>query len=206
MALTEAFARTVGRIAAAALLVVFLPFMAVISAAILLAMGGPVIFRHRRIGLHGKPFTFYKFRTMTAELGPDGRLLPDAARLTSLGLFLRKTSLDELPQLWNILLGDMSFVGPRPLLPQYLSRYSEHQMRRHEVRPGITGFAQIHGRNAIAWEQKFDRDVWYVDHRSLCLDLQIVWLTVCRVLRRDGISRQGHATMPEFLGANGLEK
>ncbi|HXK02684.1 MAG TPA: sugar transferase, partial [Verrucomicrobiae bacterium] len=129
-----------------------------------------------------------------------GRLLPDEQRLTPLGRFLRRTSLDELPQLWNVLKGDMSLVGPRPLLPEYLPRYNSHQRRRHEVKPGITGWAQIHGRNTLAWERKFDLDVWYVDHRSLWLDIKILWLTVLKVIRREGISQNGHATMPEFTG------
>ncbi|HTX64229.1 MAG TPA: sugar transferase, partial [Opitutaceae bacterium] len=129
-----------------------------------------------------------------------GRLLPDEQRLTPLGRFLRRTSLDELPQLWNVLKGDMSLVGPRPLLPEYLPRYNSHQRRRHEVKPGITGWAQIHGRNTLAWERKFDLDVWYVDHRSLWLDIKILWLTVRKVIRREGISQNGHATMPEFTG------
>jgi lipopolysaccharide/colanic/teichoic acid biosynthesis glycosyltransferase len=138
---------------------------------------------------------------MSSQTGPDGRLLPDSRRLTPIGRFLRKTSLDELPQFWNVLRGEMSFVGPRPLMPEYLPRYSARQQRRHEVRPGITGWAQVHGRNAISWEEKFDRDVWYIDHRSLLLDLRIAGLTLLAIARRRGISQAGHATMPEFTGS-----
>jgi len=169
-------------------------------AIIRLALGRPVLFRQTRIGLCEKPFTFFKFRTMTDARDASGALLPDEQRLTAFGRFLRATSLDELPQLWNVLRGDMSLVGPRPLLPQYVSRYNAHQRRRHEVKPGITGWAQINGRNAITWEEKFDLDVWYVDHQSLWLDLKILWLTMLKVVRRDGISQSGYATMPEFMG------
>ena len=163
-------------------------------------LGSPVFFRQVRPGLHGKPFEMVKFRTMTSERGPDGQLLPDAVRLTPFGRFLRATSLDELPELWNVLKGDMSLVGPRPLLMEYLPLYTSEQARRHEVRPGITGWAQVNGRNAISWEDKFALDVWYVDHRSLWLDMRILWLTVRKVLVRDGISAAGEATMPRFEG------
>ncbi len=163
-------------------------------------LGSPVFFRQVRPGLHGKPFEMVKFRTMTSERGPDGQLLPDAMRLTPFGRFLRATSLDELPELWNVLKGDMSLVGPRPLLMEYLPLYTPEQVRRHEVRPGITGWAQVNGRNAISWEDKFQLDVWYVDHRSLWLDIKILWLTVKKVLVRDGISAAGEATMPKFTG------
>jgi lipopolysaccharide/colanic/teichoic acid biosynthesis glycosyltransferase len=163
-------------------------------------LGSPVFFRQVRPGLHGKPFEMVKFRTMTSERGPDGQLLPDAVRLTPFGRFLRATSLDELPELWNVLKGDMSLVGPRPLLMEYLPLYTSEQARRHEVRPGITGWAQVNGRNAISWEDKFALDVWYVDHRSLWLDVRILWLTVRKVLVRDGISAAGEATMPKFEG------
>jgi lipopolysaccharide/colanic/teichoic acid biosynthesis glycosyltransferase len=146
-----------------------------------------------------------KFRTMTSDRGPDGQLLPDAARLTPFGLFLRATSLDELPELWNVLKGDMSLVGPRPLLMEYLPLYTPEQGRRHAVRPGITGWAQVNGRNAISWEDKFMLDVWYVDHRSLWLDIKILWLTVKKVLVRDGISAEGEATMPRFTGTSTQE-
>ena len=180
---------------------VLLPVMAAISAVIFCVMGAPVIFRHRRLGYRARIFTLYKFRTMSSQTGPDGRLLPDSRRLTPIGRFLLKTSLDELPQFWNVLRGEMSFVGPRPLMPEYLPRYSARQQRRHEVRPGITGWAQVHGRNAISWEEKFDRDVWYIDHRSLLLDLRIAGLTLLAIARRRGISQAGHATMPEFTGS-----
>jgi lipopolysaccharide/colanic/teichoic acid biosynthesis glycosyltransferase len=163
-------------------------------------LGRPVLFRQVRPGLQGRPFTMVKFRTMTDELGPDGALLPDAQRLTPFGRFLRATSLDELPELWNVLRGEMSLVGPRPLLMEYLPLYSPEQARRHEVRPGITGWAQVNGRNAISWDEKFAMDVWYVGHRSLWLDLYILWLTVHKVIVRDGISAVGDATMPPFTG------
>ncbi len=164
-------------------------------------LGSPVLFRQVRPGLHGRPFMMVKFRTMTDERGADGELLPDAQRLTSFGRFLRATSLDELPELWNVLRGEMSLVGPRPLLMEYLPLYSPEQARRHEVRPGITGWAQVNGRNALSWEERFKLDVWYVDHRSLWLDLRILWLTVRKVIVREGISAQGEATMPKFTGS-----
>ena len=164
-------------------------------------LGSPVLFRQTRPGLHGKPFKMVKFRTMTDARGPDGQLLPDAERLTAFGRFLRSSSFDELPELWNVLKGDMSLVGPRPLLMEYLPLYSPEQARRHEVRPGITGWAQVNGRNALSWEDKFLLDVWYVDHRSLWLDIKILWLTVRKVLVRDGISAKGEATMPKFTGS-----
>jgi lipopolysaccharide/colanic/teichoic acid biosynthesis glycosyltransferase len=163
-------------------------------------LGSPVLFRQVRPGLHGQPFMMVKFRTMTDERGADGELLPDAQRLTAFGRFLRATSLDELPELWNVLCGEMSLVGPRPLLMEYLPLYSPEQARRHEVRPGITGWAQVNGRNALSWEERFKLDVWYVDHRSLWLDLRILWLTVRKVVVREGISAQGEATMPRFTG------
>lgn len=163
-------------------------------------LGSPVFFRQVRPGLHGQPFEMVKFRTMISECGPDEQLLPDAMRLTPFGRFLRATSLDELPELWNVLKGDMSLVGPRPLLIEYLPLYSLEQARRHEVRPGITGWAQVNGRNAISWADKFALDVWYVDHRSLWLDVRILWLTVRKVMLRDGISAAGEATMPKFEG------
>ena len=165
-------------------------------------LGSPVLFRQVRPGLNGKPFEMVKFRTMTDERGADGALLPDAQRLTPFGLFLRASSLDELPELWNVLKGDMSLVGPRPLLMEYLPLYTPEQARRHEVRPGITGWAQVNGRNAISWEEKFALDVWYVDHLSLWLDMRIVWMTVRKVLVRDGISAEGEATMPRFTGGH----
>ena len=164
-------------------------------------LGSPVFFTQVRPGMHGKPFKMVKFRSMTSERGPDGQLLPDAVRLTPFGRWLRATSLDELPELWNVLKGDMSLVGPRPLLTEYLPLYSPEQARRHQVRPGITGWAQVNGRNAISWEAKFKLDVWYVDHRTLWLDIKVLWLTVKKVLVRDGISAEGEATMPKFAGS-----
>jgi lipopolysaccharide/colanic/teichoic acid biosynthesis glycosyltransferase len=168
-------------------------------------LGRPVFFMQARPGKHGKPFQMVKFRTMTAERGPDGQLLPDADRLTTFTRFLRSTSLDELPELWNVLKGDMSLVGPRPLLMEYLPLYTPEQARRHEVRPGITGWAQVNGRNAIGWEDKFELDVWYVDHRSFWLDIKILWLTVQKVVVRDGINADGEATMPGFKGSKKKE-
>lgn len=165
-------------------------------------LGSPVFFTQVRPGMHGKPFKMVKFRSMTSECGPDGQLLPDAVRLTAFGRWLRATSLDELPELWNVLKGDMSLVGPRPLLMEYLPLYSAEQVRRHEVRPGITGWAQINGRNAISWESKFKLDVWYVDNRTLWLDIKVLWQTVKKVVVRDGISAEGEATMPKFTGGN----
>lgn len=164
-------------------------------------LGSPVLFRQIRPGLHGQPFEMVKFRTMTDARGPDGALLPDAERLTPFGRFLRSTSLDELPELWNVLKGDMSLVGPRPLLMEYLPLYSPEQARRHAVRPGVTGWAQVNGRNAISWDEKFALDTWYVDHQSLTLDMKILWLTVKKVLVREGISAAGEATMDKFTGS-----
>ena len=163
-------------------------------------LGRPVFFRQTRPGLHGRQFEMVKFRTMTDARGPDGKLSPDAERLTAFGRFLRASSLDELPELWNVLKGDMSLVGPRPLLMEYLPLYSPEQARRHEAHPGITGWAQVNGRNALSWEEKFKLDVWYVDHRSLWLDVKILCLTVRKVLVREGISADGEATMSKFTG------
>jgi len=188
---------------AAAGLLLSSPLLLAVAAAIRLRMGAPVLFRQVRPGLHGRPFEVLKFRTMSEAAGPDGRPLPDAERLTALGRLLRRTSLDELPQLWNVLRGDLSLVGPRPLLMRYLSRYSPEQARRHEVCPGITGWAQVNGRNALTWEEKFRLDVWYVEHWSLALDLRILALTAWRVLRGAGVAQAGHATMPEFMGRQG---
>lgn len=165
-------------------------------------LGSPVIFKQQRPGLYGKPFYIYKFRTMTDERDEHGNLLPDEVRLTTTGKIIRKLSLDELPQLLNVLKGEMSFVGPRPLLMKYLPLYTEEQSRRHEVRPGITGWAQVNGRNAISWEEKFQLDVWYVDHQSLHLDLKIIFLTILKVFKTEGINQQGQATMEEFRGNN----
>ena len=163
-------------------------------------LGSPVLFRQVRPGLGGRPFEMVKFRTMTDARGPDGHPLPDADRLTPFGHFLRSSSLDELPELWNVLRGEMSLVGPRPLLERYLDRYTPEQARRHDVRPGITGLAQVSGRNALSWEDRFALDVWYVDHQSLLLDLKILARTVLKVIGREGVSAAGHATMPEFTG------
>jgi len=163
-------------------------------------LGSPILFRQTRPGQHAKPFVMLKFRTMTNACRMDGTLLPDAERLTPFSLFLRSTSLDELPELWNVLKGDMSFVGPRPLLMEYLPLYSPEQARRHEVCPGITGWAQVNGRNAISWEEKFKLDVWYVDHRSFWLDLKILWMTLNKVFMREGISQDGQATIEVFRG------
>ena len=183
-----------------ALLLLCLP-LAVLTLLVRRKLGHPAFFRQVRPGLHGRPFEMVKFRSMTDARGPDGALLPDAERLTPFGRFLRASSLDELPGLWNVLKGDMSLVGPRPLLMEYLPLYSPEQARRHEVRPGITGWAQVNGRNALGWDDKVKLDVWYVDHRSLWLDIKILWLTVKKVLVRDGISAAGEATMPRFTGS-----
>ena len=182
-------------------LVLFSPLLAVVALIVARRMGRPVLFRQTRPGLHGRPFTMYKFRTMRDAIGADGRPLADAERLTRLGRVLRSTSLDELPELFNVLLGDMSLVGPRPLLMQYLPLYSSEQARRHEVRPGITGWAQINGRNAITWDEKFARDVWYVDHQSFALDVRILWLTLARVVARQGVTAVGEATTTPFTGS-----
>lgn len=182
-------------------LVLFAPVMLVVAVLIRVTMGSPVLFRQVRPGLHGRPFTLYKFRTMLDLRDAQGGLLPDGLRLTGVGRFLRRTSLDELPELFNVLKGEMSLVGPRPLLLEYLDRYTPEQARRHEVKPGITGWAQVNGRNALTWEEKFRLDVWYVDNWSLWLDLKIVGITLAKVLRGEGISAAGHATMPEFRGA-----
>jgi sugar transferase EpsL len=193
--------RSIDLAAASVGLVVLAPVMAAITLWIYRTMGRPALFRQVRPGHRGRLFTLLKFRTMRMIPDSSGTPLPDAARLTPVGRFLRRTSLDELPQLWNVLKGDMSLVGPRPLLPQYLARYTAFQMRRHEVRPGITGWAQVNGRNAVDWTRRFELDVWYVDHRTFWLDLRILGSTLLKVIHREGISREGHATMPEFMGA-----
>ena len=185
----------------ALLLILLSPVFLVLSILVRLTLGPPVLFRQVRPGFRGRPFTMYKFRTMTNERDEQGRLLPDEQRLTRLGRFLRSTSLDELPELFNVLKGDMSLVGPRPLLMEYLPLYTPEQARRHEVRPGITGWAQVNGRNAISWEEKFRYDVWYVDNWSFWLDIKILWMTIVSVLKREGISAQGHVTMPPFTGS-----
>jgi lipopolysaccharide/colanic/teichoic acid biosynthesis glycosyltransferase len=179
------------------------PLLLFLATLIAARLGRPVLFRQTRIGLRGRKFDFIKFRTMRDARGPDGRLLPDGERLTGLGDLLRRWSLDELPQLWNVMRGEMSLVGPRPLLPQYLPRYSARQARRHEIKPGITGWAQVNGRNTLSWEEKFELDVWYVEHQSFPLDCRILWMTLVQVLRHQGIAASGHATMPEFMGATG---
>ena len=176
------------------------PVLLVLALLVGRKLGSPVLFRQQRPGLNGKIFTMYKFRTMTDKRDGEGNLLPDEDRLPSFGKFLRSTSLDELPELINVLKGDMSLVGPRPLLVQYLPRYSAFQARRHEVRPGITGWAQVNGRNALSWEEKFALDVWYVDNASFNLDLKILWMTVLKIIKREGISQEGQATMSQFLG------
>lgn len=182
-------------------LIVLSPVLAWVAWRVRRNLGTPVLFRQTRPGLHGKPFAMIKFRTMRDAVGPDGTPLPDAERLTPFGRWLRATSLDELPELWNVLKGDMSLVGPRPLLMEYLPLYNDRQRRRHEVRPGVTGWAQVNGRNAISWEQKFELDTWYVENRSFWLDIRILWLTVRKVLVRDGISAEGEATMDKFRGS-----
>jgi sugar transferase EpsL len=192
--------RIVDLFVATVALIALLPLMILVGVTIWLFLGTPVIFRQSRPGLGSKLFGCLKFRTMTDARDENGRLLPDSLRLTRLGKFLRSSSLDELPELINVLAGDMSLVGPRPLLVSYLARYSPAQMRRHEVRPGITGWAQINGRNALDWSQKFAFDVWYVDHKSFWLDLRILVRTVGQVFRRHGIAKAGYATMPEFHG------
>ncbi|MDR3072509.1 MAG: sugar transferase [Clostridiales Family XIII bacterium] len=176
------------------------PLLLILSLLVHAKLGSPAIFRQERPGKKGKIFTIYKFRTMTDAHDAEGNLLSDEVRLTAFGKMLRKTSLDELPELYNIFKGDMSFVGPRPLLVQYLSRYSKEQARRHEVKPGLTGWAQVNGRNAISWTQKFKYDVWYVDHISMALDIKIFFQTIVGVVKREGISADGAATMPEFMG------
>jgi sugar transferase EpsL len=193
--------RLVDIIVSGSALLIFSPLILLSALAICLSTGGPVLFRQIRPGYKGKPFTLLKFRTMTAAQDARGLLLPDAERLTPIGKLLRQLSLDELPQLWNVFRGDMSLVGPRPLLMQYLDRYTPTQARRHEVKPGITGWAQVNGRNVLTWEQKFTLDLWYVDHWSLLLDFQILLQTMLQVLTRRGISFEGYATMPEFMGS-----
>lgn len=181
-------------------LIFFSPILLLLAILVRLIHGKPVLFRQLRPGFRGRPITLYKFRTMTSTRDSQGNLLPDAQRITPLGRFLRATSLDELPELFSVLRGDMSLVGPRPLLMQYLERYSLEQARRHNVLPGITGWAQIHGRNALTWQEKFRLDVWYVDHWSIWLDVKILLMTIGKVLQREGISQPGHATAEEFMG------
>ncbi len=178
------------------------PILLIIAVLARKRIGSPVLFCQERPGLYGKPFIIYKFRTMSNARDKNGNLLTDGERLTPFGAFLRRTSLDELPELVNVLKGDMSIIGPRPLLMQYLDRYTPEQGRRHEVKPGITGWAQVNGRNAITWEDKFKLDVWYVDNQSLWLDLKIIGLTIWKILKREGINQQGQATMQEFMESN----
>ncbi len=192
--------RALDLLLAATALVVTLPVLAFAMLAVRIADGQPVLFRQLRPGFKGRPFMLYKLRTMSDGTDCSSTLAPDAARLTKVGKVLRKLSIDELPQLWNVLRGDMSLVGPRPLLLRYLDRYTPEQARRHDVKPGITGWAQVNGRNAITWEEKFRLDLWYVDHHSLWLDLQILAMTVFRGLAGRGVAQDGHATMPEFMG------
>ncbi|MBM4331174.1 MAG: sugar transferase [Deltaproteobacteria bacterium] len=192
------FKRVFDIVISALSLLLLSPVLLILYLFIVTTMGTPVLFRQRRPGLHGKPFICYKFRTMTDSRDSDGSLLPDSERLTGFGRFLRKTSLDELPELFNVLKGDMSLVDPRPLLMQYLDRYTPEQARRHEVKPGITGWAQVNGRNALTWEEKFKLDVWYVNNRSLWLDLKIIAMTIWKILIREGINQPGQATMEEF--------
>ena len=182
-------------------LLLLAPVIAVVALQIRRKLGSPILFRQTRPGKDGSPFEMIKFRTMRDAVDSAGNVLPDSDRMTPFGNFLRSTSLDELPELWNVLKGDMSLVGPRPLLMEYLPLYSEEQYRRHDVRPGVTGWAQINGRNAISWEDKFRLDTWYVDNRSFCLDLKIIYLTIKKVLIRDGISAEGEVTMPKFTGS-----
>ena len=190
---------------AALLLVLLSPLLAAIAMLVWRKLGRPVLFRQPRAGYGGRPFSVIKFRSMTSRRDAQGQLLPDAQRLTPFGAFLRSSSLDELPELANVLRGEMSLVGPRPLLLQYLERYSPEQARRHAVLPGITGWAQVNGRNAISWEDKFRLDVWYVDHQSVWLDLKILWLTFWKALKREGINQPGQATAEEFMGSRSEE-
>lgn len=199
--------RLVDIIASALGLLLLAPVLLVVAWQIRKKLGSPVLFRQIRPGLHGQPFEMVKFRTMRDALDSQGNPLPDAERMTRFGNFLRSASLDELPELWNVLKGDMSLVGPRPLLMEYLPLYSAEQSRRHAVRPGVTGWAQVNGRNALSWSDKFRLDVWYVDHQSFWLDLKILFLTVKKVLVREGISAEGEVTMPRFTGtSNEAEK
>jgi len=195
------------KVMAIILLIALSPLLIVLCILVYFNLGAPIFFKQKRPGLHGKIFTIYKFRTMREETGHTGRPLDDKARITRFGMMLRSTSLDELPELFNVIKGDMSFVGPRPLLVEYLERYTSEQARRHEVKPGITGWAQVNGRNAISWEEKFRLDVWYVDNQSMWLDIKILLMTVLKVFKREGISQQGHVTIGEFKGYsdNGVE-
>ena len=181
-------------------LLILWPIILLVSLLVWCYLGKPIVFCQQRPGLFTRPFNIYKFRTMSLLYDSDGVLLPDEARMTSLGSFLRKSSLDELPQLFNVLKGDLSLIGPRPLLMEYLPLYTDEQARRHEVRPGLTGWAQVNGRNAISWEDKFNYDVWYVDHQSFGLDMKILWMTLLKVISAEGVSQQGNVTMEKFQG------
>lgn len=195
--------RLIDAVAAVMLIVLFAPIFAVVAIVVRVALGAPVMFRQQRPGRRGVPFELIKFRTMSYRTGATGQLLSDAERLGNLGRLLRSSSLDELPELWNVLKGEMSLVGPRPLLMEYLPLYTPEQRRRHDVRPGITGWAQVNGRNALTWEQRFTLDVWYVDHVSLALDAKVLLKTVIGVLTRHGVAADGHVTMPKFTGSRG---
>lgn len=186
---------------ASLLLLLFLPVLLIVAIAIRIRLGSPILFRQKRPGKHAIPFVIYKFRTMRDDKDEAGRLLPDSQRLTTLGRWIRKLSLDELPQLLNVIKGEMSLVGPRPLLMEYVPLYNERQARRHEVRPGMTGWAQVNGRNALTWEEKFELDVWYVEHSSFWLDLKIIWKTFLKVLSTDGVNSSSQETMPVFKGS-----
>jgi sugar transferase EpsL len=194
--------RCIDILVAALSLLFFAPLLACFALAVWIRMGSPVFFRQVRPGYKAKPFTLLKFRTMNSARDEQGSLLPDEERLTKLGALLRRYSVDELPQLWNVLKGEMSLVGPRPLLMQYLDRYTPEQARRHQVKPGLTGWAQVNGRNSLRWEERFQLDVWYVDHWSLWLDVKIMMKTVRKIFLREDISQDGHVTMPEFIGNN----
>lgn len=193
---------TIDRFLAAISLIILSPFIGILAIAIYFNMGSPIIFSQPRGGKNNSTFTFYKFRTMTDECDRHGKLLPDMERLTPLGEFLRQTSLDELPQLWNVLRGDMSFVGPRPFISAYLDRYTSEQASRHDVKPGITGWAQINGRNSISWEEKFELDLWYIDHWSLWLDLKILVQTVVKIVSKEGVDEDRNTTSTEFRGTD----
>lgn len=187
------------------LLILLSPVMLIVALSVAVVLGRPIFFTQWRAGFHGKPFRIYKFRTMTDERDAAGNLLPNEDRLTPFGRFLRSTSLDELPELWNVIRGEMSLVGPRPLLMEYLNLYTPEQARRHEMPPGITGWAQVNGRNALSWEEKFRLDTWYIDNWSIWLDLKILWMTFATVITRRGISAEGYATMPRFTGTGVLD-
>ena len=194
------FKRAIDTVVAVVGLIISLPVTLTVTVALAIANSGKPFFTQRRPGLHGRPFTIYKFKTMNDRRGPNGELLPDADRLTAIGRFVRKTSLDELPQLLNVLKGELALVGPRPLLMEYLLLYNERQAQRHDVRPGITGWAQVNGRNAIGWKEKFELDVYYVEHLSFLLDMRIYWMTIKNVLGAKGISADGHVTVEKFRG------